>query len=67
MEGSTDMHIEDVGLQALKAGAIQAYDMSIESVVTKLMWALKHFPYRDIEEAIHTNYTGEINVKGKIS
>lgn len=66
MEGSTLMHMDDVGTKALKAGAIQAHDMSIECTVVKLMWALKRGPYESIKEIIHHNYTGEINVEGKI-
>jgi len=66
MEGATLMLTNDVGRQALQAGAIQAYDMSIESVTTKLMWALKHYPYEKIEEIMHTNFTGEINKEGII-
>jgi L-asparaginase len=66
LEGATSMHLYDVGKQALDAGCIQAYDMSIESIVTKLMWALRHFPYEKIREVMHTNYTGEINKEGKI-
>lgn len=66
LEGATSMHLYDVGKQALDAGTIQAYDMSLESVMTKLMWALNHFPYEKIQEVMHTNYTGEINKEGKI-
>jgi len=66
LEGSTSMQMYDVGKQALEAGVIQAYDMTIESVTTKLMWALKHFPYEEIRDIMHKNYTGEINKEGKI-
>jgi len=66
LEGATLMHVNDVGQQALNAGAIQAYDMSIESITTKLMWALKHFPYEKIERVMHANYVGEINKEGRI-
>lgn len=66
IEGATFMHMDDVGTTALKAGVIQAYDMSIECTITKLMWALKHFPYEEIQEVMHRNYTGEINIEGKI-
>lgn len=67
MEGATLMHVYDAGKQALDAGVIQAYDMSIECVITKLMWALKHAnSYEEIKGIMHKNYTGEINVEGKI-
>lgn len=66
LEGATSMHLYDVGKKALDAGVIQAYDMSMESITTKLMWALKHFPYEKIKEVMHTNYVGEINKEGVI-
>lgn len=66
VEGATLMHMDDVGTKALKAGVIQAHDMSIECTVVKLMWALKRAPYETVKEIIHHNYTGEINVEGKI-
>ncbi|MBI2888517.1 MAG: asparaginase [Candidatus Liptonbacteria bacterium] len=67
LEGATAMHLYDVGKQALDKGVIQAYDMSIESVVTKLMWALAHAKnYAEVKKMMHTNYTGEINKEGKI-
>jgi len=66
LEGATLMHLYDVGKQALDAGVIQAHDMSLECVTTKLMWALKHAPYKSIKEIMHTNFVGEINVEGKI-
>lgn len=67
LEGATLMHLYDVGRQALDAGAIQAYDMSLECTVTKLMWALKHAKnFEGIKAIMHTNYVGEINKEGKI-
>ena len=66
LEGATAMHLYDVGKQALDLGCIQAYDMNIETVTTKLMWALKHFSYEEIKDVMHKNYVGEINVEGKI-
>ncbi len=66
-EGATLMHLYDVGKKALELGVIQAYDMNIESVATKLMWALKRAKnYHEIKEIMHTNYAGEINKEGKI-
>ena len=60
------MHLYDVGKQALDSGAIQAYDTSLECVVTKLMWSLKQAKsYEEIQELMHTNYTGELNKDGK--
>jgi L-asparaginase len=67
LEGATSMHLYDVGKQALDAGVIQAYDMSIESVITKLMWILKREkdPAK-VRTLMHTNFVGEINKEGKI-
>jgi len=66
-EGATLMHLYDVGKKALDMGVIQAYDMSIETVATKLMWVLKHASdYNQIKEMMHTNYCGEINKEGKM-
>lgn len=67
LEGATLMHLYDVGKQALDLGVIQAYDMSPESIITKLMWALKHADtYEELHEIMHTDYTGEINKDGKL-
>jgi L-asparaginase len=66
-EGATMMHLYDVGQQALDHGVIQAYDMSVECMTTKLMWVLKHAEsYEKVREMMHTNYTGEINKEGKL-
>lgn len=66
LEGATLMHLYDVGKQALDMGVIQAHDMSNECSIVKLMWAIKRGPYETIKEIMHCNYTGEINVEGKI-
>lgn len=67
LEGATLMHLYDVGQQALDNGVIQAYDMSTECIITKLMWALKQADsYEDIQDIMHTNYTGELNKEGKL-
>lgn len=67
LEGATSMHLYDAGKQALDLGLIEAYDMSIECCITKLMWALKHADSpAKVKELMHTNFTGEINIEGKI-
>jgi L-asparaginase len=59
---TTIMNTNDPGLQALKAGAIETYDMSMESMSTKLMWLLKQgVAYKKIRELMHKNMVGEIN------
>ncbi len=62
-DGSTSMHLYSVGREALKRGAIQAFDMSIEATVTKLMWILKRTqdPKR-IRRLLHADIAGEISV-----
>jgi len=67
LEGATLMHLYDVGRQALNSGAIQAYDMSKECTITKVMWALKRSSTIDeLRKILHCNYCGEINIEGKL-
>mmetsp|Transcript_331 Transcript_331/g.440 ORF Transcript_331/g.440 Transcript_331/m.440 type:complete len:325 (-) Transcript_331:36-1010(-) len=68
LEGATKMHLYDVGKQALDHGVIQAYDMSVECYITKLMWCLKQCDcdYDKVRDMMHTNYCGEINKEGKL-
>ncbi len=67
MEGATMMHLYDVGKKALDLGVIQGYDMSLETCVTKLMWALKRASsIDDIKAIMHTNYCNEINKERKL-
>jgi L-asparaginase len=67
LEGATLMHLYDVGKQALLNGVIQAYDMSTECIITKLMWALKHADsYDNIREIMHTDYIGELNKEARL-
>ena len=52
-EGS-DLSVYETGHAALKAGVFQAYDMSTEAVVTKIMWLLGNFQKREeIEKYFH--------------
>ena len=61
--GSTSMHLYDVGRQALDKGAIQAFDMSIEATVTKLMWVLKRCNKLDkISKLLNADLSNEISV-----
>lgn len=56
-----------MGKRALDHGVIQAYDISNECVITKLMWCLRHASgYDEIRELMHTNYTGVISKEGKL-
>jgi len=54
-------------VKLLDLGAIQAYDMSIESTVTKLMWALRRTGSADdVRVIMHTDFCGEICVPGPV-
>lgn len=56
----SDLSIYQVGQLALKKGVIEAYDMTTEAAVTKLMWALGQTEDGDkVREIFATNYTGE--------
>jgi L-asparaginase len=60
--GATVMGVNDVGLKALDAGAIQAFDMCMEAMSTKLMWLLgQKAPYSDIKRLMEQNMVGEVD------
>jgi L-asparaginase len=62
--GSTIMGLNDPGLKALQAGVIQAFDMSMEAMSTKLMWMLRqNIPYEKFKETFHHNMCGELNIR----
>jgi len=62
-EGS-DMGIYEVGLKALNNYKIlQAYDMTVESAIAKLMWILpREKEYDKIKELFYTKINNDINV-----
>ncbi len=62
LHGVTRMQCYDVGRRALELGAIEGYDQSLEVLVVKLMWALRHYPYEEIKKVINTNFVGELKV-----
>jgi L-asparaginase len=58
---SSNFNIYQVGKKALSAGVIEAFDMTTESAVTKLMWALGQTSnISEIKKIFETNYAGEI-------
>jgi L-asparaginase len=60
----SDLTIYDVGVKALKAGVIPAYDMTSEAIVTKLMWALAHADTpQDVRRLMAENLIGEFKRK----
>lgn len=54
----------EVGRQALLAGAISARDMTSESAITKLMWALgQGMNVEQVKQFFQTDVAGEISLK----
>lgn len=52
------------GQLALELGAIPAWDMSMESMVTKLSWLIGNgYSYEDIKQKMITSIRGEINIE----
>ena len=65
-EGS-DLTLYETGRMALEAGVFQAYDMSTEALVTKLMWLLgRGWGRKRLEEAFYQNLAGEIRIPSPI-
>jgi L-asparaginase len=62
LHGVTRMKGYDVGEKALRLGAIEGYDQSLEMLAVKLMWALKHYPYKDIRTVMQTSFAGELSI-----
>lgn len=57
----SDLSIYQTGQLALRHGVIQAFDMTTEAAVTKLIWALGQTDDMDkVREIFDTNYVGEI-------
>lgn len=60
--GATLMGMNDVGLKALNTGVIQAFDMCMEAMSTKLMWLLaQKTPYEEIRRLMGVNLRGEVS------
>ncbi len=63
--GATVMGLNDPGLQALRQGkVIQAFDMCMEAMSTKLMWLLKQgIPYEELRDNMQKSLCGEVSTK----
>lgn len=59
----SDFTIYQAGQKALETGVLQAFDMTTEAAVTKLMWALgKTDSQAEIKRIFSTNYASEISL-----
>lgn len=59
----SDFTIYQAGQKALDSGVLQAFDMTTEAAVTKLMWALGQTNRpEEIKKIFSTNYVGEITL-----
>lgn len=62
-KGTVEMGRYETGMQLLQAGAVNGYDSTMESMVTKLMFLLGHgFDKQRIVELMNTSIAGEITV-----
>ena len=60
----SDLTKYEVGREALLEGAISACDMTSESAITKLMWALgQGMDVHQIADFFDTNVAGEVTLK----
>ena len=66
--GSTLMGLNEIGREALSLGVIQAFDMSMESMTSKLMWLNgQQLPYVDVVQQMESNLAGELRtVKDRV-
>ncbi len=59
----SDPTVYETGRLALELGILQAYDMTSECAVTKLMWVLAHANTpQQVRRMMETNYCGEITL-----
>lgn len=63
-DGVSSMNINEPGILAKQLGAIPAWDMSMETMVTKLSWLIANdYSYEEIQKLMLTSFRGEIDKK----
>ena len=61
-EGS-NLSVYETGLRALESGVLQAYDMTAEAAMAKLMWVLGQTDsLREIREYFSVDIAGEVTI-----
>lgn len=61
-DGVSSMSVNEPGILAKELGAIPAWDMSMETMVTKLSWLIANgYSYEDIQKLMVTSFRGEID------
>lgn len=61
-DGVSSMSVNEPGILARKLGAIPAWDMSMETMVTKLSWLIASgYSYEEIQKLMITSFRGEID------
>ncbi len=62
-DGVSSMGINEPGILAKELGAIPAWDMSMETMVTKLSWLIAcGYSYEEIQQLMITPFRGEIDI-----
>ena len=63
----SDPAVYETGRLALELGIMQAYDMTSECAVTKLMWVLAHTTTpEEVRRMMYTSFCGEISLPGNV-
>jgi L-asparaginase len=61
----TDLSLYEVGKKCLAMGAIEGRDMTVEALVTKLMWALgQSDDQKEVRKIMATDFAGEVTLDG---
>ena len=62
--GTVDMGRYETSLQLIEAGVLNGHDMTLESVVTKLMFLLGHqYSVEEIQTLMNTDIAGEVTIE----